>query len=93
LKVTHEILQGEFIGLRVKVTKSANSSHVGILGTIVDETRNTFVIREEEKKRIVAKNQAVLEITLPDSAVVEIDGKYLVGRPEDRLKRRTRRLW
>ena len=93
MKVTHEILQGEFIGLRVKVTKSANSSHVGISGTIVDETRNTFVIREEEKKRIVAKNQAVLEITLPDSAVVEIDGKYLVGRPEDRLKRRTRRLW
>lgn len=93
MKVTHEILKGEFIGLRVKVTKSANSSYVGILGTIVDETRNTLVIRDEEKKRIVAKNQAVLEITLPDSAVVEIDGKYLVGRPEDRLKRRTRRLW
>lgn len=93
MKVTHEILQGEFIGLRVKVTKSANPSYVGILGTIVDETRNTFVIRKEEKKRIVAKNQAVLEITLRDSAVVEIDGKYLVGRPEDRLKRRTRRLW
>lgn len=93
MKVTHKILQGEFIGLRAKVAKSPNSSYVGILGTIVDETRNTFVIREEEKKRIVAKNQAVLEITLPSSAVVEIDGRYLVGRPEDRLKRRTRRLW
>lgn len=93
MKVTREILQDEFIGLRAEVTKSANLSYVGIVGTIVDETRNTFVIRKEKKNRVIAKNQAVLEITLRDSTVIEIDGKHLVGRPEDRLKRRTRRLW
>lgn len=93
MKVTQEILQDEFIGLDAKVTQFTNPRSVGLVGTIVDETRNTFTIRKGKKNRIIAKNQAVLEITLRNSTVVEIDGKYLVGRPEDRLKRRTRRHW
>ena len=31
--------------------------------------------------------------TMPDGTVVEIDGKKIVGRPENRIKKRVRRHW
>jgi ribonuclease P protein subunit POP4 len=93
LKVTSVIIQHEFIGLKAKVVKSSNPSYIGISGTIIDETRNTFVILQDGKRKTVIKDQAVFQFTFPDTTIVEIDGKVLVGRPEERLKKRIRRLW
>lgn len=93
MKVTPAIIQHEFIGLKAKIAKSSNPSHIGIAGTIVNETRNTFVILQDNKRKTIAKSQAVFHFTLPDSTIVEIDGQILVGRPEARLKKRIRRIW
>jgi ribonuclease P protein subunit POP4 len=93
LKVTPVIIQHEFIGLKAKVVKSSNPSYIGISGTILDETRNTFVILQDGKRKTVIKDQAVFQFTFPDATIVEIDGRVLVGRPEERLKKRIRRLW
>jgi len=93
VKVTPTIVQHEFIGLEAKITKSSNPNHVGIEGTIVNETRNTFVILQDNKRKTIAKSQAVFHFTLPDSTIVEINGKIMVGRPEERLKKRIRRVW
>lgn len=93
MKVTPAIIQHEFIGLKAKVVKSSNSNCIGILGRVVDETRNTFVISQDGKRKTVVKEQSVFHFTLPDGTVVEVDGKILVGRPEERLKKRIRRLW
>lgn len=93
MKVTPAIIQHEFIGLEAKITKASNPSHIGISGTIVNETRNTFVILQDNKRKTIAKSQAVFHFTLPDSTIVEIDGQILVGRPEERLKKRIRRIW
>lgn len=93
MKITPAIIQHEFIGLEAKVAKSSNTSYVGIAGTVIDETRNTFVISQDNKRKTVVKDLAVFHFTLPDATIVEIDGKVLVGRPEERLKKRIRRLW
>ena len=93
MKVTPAIIQHEFIGLKAKIAKASNPSHIGIAGTIVNETRNTFVILQDNKRKTIAKSQAVFHFTLPDSTIVEIDGQILVGRPEARLKKRIRRIW
>jgi ribonuclease P protein subunit POP4 len=93
VKVTPTIVQQEFIGLTAKVSKCSNSSCKGITGTIVNETRNTFVILQEGKRKTIAKDQAVFHFIFPDGTIVEIDGKALVGRPEERLKKRVRKLW
>ena len=93
MKVTPEIIQHEFMGLKARVGKSANQNYVGISGTVVNETRNTFIIKHERKNRTIIKDQAVFHFTLPDTTIVEINGKLLVGRPEGRLKKRIRRLW
>ena len=93
MNVTPSIVQHEFIGLETKVVKSSNPHVVGIAGKVVDETRNTLTILQDGERKVVVKDTAVFEFVMPDGTVVEIDGKVIMGRPEDRIKKRPRRLW
>jgi ribonuclease P protein subunit POP4 len=93
MKVTPAILQQEFIGLNARIVRSSHPSYVGIAGKVVDETRNTVSILHKDKKKIIIKNTAVFHFTFSDGTILEIDGKAIVGRPEDRIKKRVRRLW
>ncbi|MBS7635606.1 ribonuclease P protein subunit [Candidatus Bathyarchaeota archaeon] len=87
------ILQDEFIGLRVKVIKSLNPSCIGLTGRIIDETKNTFKILHNDDEKILIKRDCVFHFTLPDKTIIEVDGKVLIGRPEDRVKKIVRRRW
>lgn len=93
MKVTPAIVQQELIGLDAKVVRSSHPGYVGIAGRVLDETRNTITILHENKKKIIIKSTAVFHFTLPDGTIVEIDGKVIVGRPENRIKKRVRRRW
>jgi ribonuclease P protein subunit POP4 len=93
MKVTPDIIRYEFVGTEAKIAESRHPGYVGISGKIIDETRNTFRILHEGKRKRVVKDSAVFHFRFSDGTVVEIDGKLLVGRPEDRLKKRIRRLW
>jgi len=93
VKVTPAIIQHEFIGTEAEVAKSKDPNYIGLSGKIIDETRNTFIMLHEGKRRKIVKEVAVFHFRLPDGTVVEIDGKLLVGRPEDRLKKHIKRLW
>jgi ribonuclease P protein subunit POP4 len=93
MKVTPAILQHEFIGLKAKVVRSSHPGYVGISGKVIDETRNTLVIRHKGKDKRIVKNVAVFHFVFPDGTMVEIEGTTIVGRPEDRLKKRLRRRW
>jgi len=93
MKITPDFVQNEFIGLNAKVVKSTNPNYVGISGKVIDETRNTLVIRHENKDKVVVKNVTVFHLTMPDGTIVEVDGNIILGRPEDRVKKRVRRLW
>jgi len=93
MRVTPAFVQGEFIGLYAKVVKSSNPNYVGISGKVIDETRNTLAIRHENEDKIVIKNVAIFHFTMPDGTIVEVDGNVILGRPEDRIKKRLRRRW
>jgi ribonuclease P protein subunit POP4 len=93
VKVTPDIIRGEFIRIQAKVARSSNTSCVGISGKVTDETRNTFTILCQGKDKVIAKNCSVFDFSFYDGTVVEINGNLLVGRPEDRLKKHIRRLW
>lgn len=83
------LLQHELIGLEVSVTESSDPTLLDTSGKIIDETRNTIVINGGgEKVRKIAKSTSTLLITLPDGEKVTVDGKKLVGRPEERVRRR-----
>lgn len=93
MKFTPAILQHEFIGLNAKVVKSSHPNYVGIEGRVINETRNTIVITHRNKNKTIVKNTVVFHFTMPDGTIVEINGKAIVGRPEDRIKKRIRRRW
>jgi ribonuclease P protein subunit POP4 len=93
MKTNPDIIRCEFVGTDARIARSSNRSHVGMAGKVVDETRNTFTIMREGKRKSIPKNSSIFDFTFSDGTVVEIDGKLLSGRPEDRLKKSIRRLW
>lgn len=87
------ITMHELIGLEAEVVEDSNPHVKSISGTVVDESRNTIsILHEGETKRVVKKG-AVIRFRLPDHSIVDVDGAVLVGRPEDRAKRKMRRSW
>ncbi len=93
MKVTPDIIRYEFIGTEGKIAKSPHKDYVGIGGKVVSETRNTFTFQSEDKARNVIKDSAIFNFKFDDGTIVQVDGKLLVGRPEDRLKKNIKRLW
>ncbi len=90
------LVRHELIGLKVKVAESTNKSQVGAEGVVVDESRQTLTIEVEKGKgrkaeRSFAKDQCVFLFILPDGEKVRVDGKVLVARPEDRIKKKFRK--
>lgn len=77
----------EFIGLEIEVTDSSNKALIGLKGTIVDETKNTFkILTQDNKEKIVVKDQIIF-ITKINEKKLKINGKILSGRPEERIKK------
>ena len=93
MKITPEVINGEFIGTKCKISTSRHSGYVGIKGEVINESKNTLTIMQTGKAKSVVKEAAVFQFGYPDGTIVEIDGKLLVGRPEDRLKKSVKRLW
>jgi len=77
----------ELIGLRAKVAASASLPHKGLSGLVVDETKNTIVIRVGKEEKIVPKKGAVLLFTLPSREKVRLEGGKIAFRPYDRPKK------
>ncbi|MGA1793339.1 MAG: ribonuclease P protein component 1 [Thermoplasmatota archaeon] len=84
----------ELIGLDVTVVAHTDPTLEGIKGRIIDETRNMFLVRSEEKDRKVAKKGASFELFVDgpkgDVAII-LKGDELVARPEDRTKKLEKR--
>jgi ribonuclease P protein subunit POP4 len=78
------VIKNEFIGEKLEVLESKNMDLVGVKGKVIDETKNMFVLDNGNK---VVKDQCVFKIVV-DNENYRIDGKLLVGRPEDRLKKK-----
>ncbi len=80
------------MGLGVEVVKSTHTGFTGIKGEVIDETKNTIKVEDVEGcEKIIPKNVVTFRFTLPDSAVVEIEGRIIVARPEDRIKKKFRK--
>ena len=93
MNVTTDIIRAEFIGTEARIAESRHADYVGISGQIVNESKNTFTISKAGKQSNVIKEAAVFRFKFSDGTTVDIDGKLLVGRPEDRLKKNVKRLW
>jgi ribonuclease P protein subunit POP4 len=86
------LIRHELLGLEIRVNGSTNKNQNKLSGIIVNETKNTFVIYRNRKEKILSKNESNLIFNL-DGNLVEINGKTLIGRPEDRVKKKSKRNW
>jgi ribonuclease P protein subunit POP4 len=93
MRITPDVVRLEFIGRHAEITGRNRSRNVSMSGTVIDETRNTFSVLTQGRRKSVIKESGVFRFELSDEVMVEIDGRLLVGRPENRLKRRIKRLW
>ena len=82
-----DVSKYELIGLDIEVTDSRNVHLKGLRGKIVDETRNTLVIQHDRKTKRLIKDQMTF-VTVINNHKIMIDGALLVGRPEERIKKK-----
>ena len=88
MRSPENLVRHELIGLKVRVVESLNKKNVGISGKVIDETRNVIVVEKAKGKEVkLAKEHNVFVFYLGGQKV-RIEGKILVGRPEDRIKKK-----
>ena len=81
-----KLAKDELIGLNVTVKECKDPSWTGKSGRIVDETKNTFLIEIEDKKKTIAKKTATFEFEYGGKKIT-LDGSKIAYRPEDRIKK------
>ena len=87
------IVRHELTGLATHVVESTDPNLICRNGTILGETKETILLGTKSGEIRVPKSVCVFEITLPDGALVRVDGQELRGSPEDRMKKRLNRSW
>ena len=80
------IVLHELIGLTVKVVKSHDRSQIGIHGTVIDETKNTLLIRTEEGNKRVAKDISTFKFKYGKKSFV-VDGEEINFRSYERIEK------
>ncbi len=80
----------ELVGLALRVVEASDGGMVGMEGIVVDETRETLVI-DGDRRRTLPKRGLTFEFTLDDGTTAVLVGDDIAFRPEDRVKRASRR--
>lgn len=80
-----KIKKHELIGLEVEVKNSTHKGYIGMKGVVVDETRNTLIVEIEGKEKMILKKGTRFKFNVEGS--VEIEGREILYRPEDRIKK------
>jgi ribonuclease P protein subunit POP4 len=93
MKITPDIIRYEFIGTQARIAQSAHLGYIGLAGPVIAETKNTLTLIHQGQPKSVIKDLATFDFSFDDGTTVEVDGKLLVGRSEDRLKKGLKRLW
>ena len=82
----NRIVKDEFIGRHVKIKECTDPTFVNVSGTVIDETKNTFLIETKDKQKRIAKNTATFEFEYKGKKIT-VKGSRLMYRSEDRIKK------
>jgi len=82
------LVRHELIGLEVEIKESKNPSQVGFKGRVIGETYSTLEMETEKGEKIIPKDITIFIFKLPNGTKVQVDGKVLISRPEDRIKKK-----
>jgi len=80
------LARDELIGLPVKVKQCKDPSWLKRTGIIIDETKNTFLIRINNNNKRIAKKIATFEFKHKRKDI-KLNGLKIAYKPEDRIKK------
>ncbi len=91
----------ELIGLNVEIVRALDKQMIGMKGLIVDETKNMLVIdslkkhsNTDEPHRVrIPKKDCTFRFNIPSGQLVDVEGRLLKLKPENRLKNIIRKRW
>lgn len=94
MRTANNILQHELIGAEVHIVECPFPDKCGTGGLILDESRNMLVIEMDRTEIKIPKEGSIFAFDLPADESepeniqrIEIEGKKLIARPEDRVKK------
>ncbi len=82
------LVRHELMGLAVKIVESSDPTQKGVSGKVVGESYNTLTIEHSGREKDFVKSECVFVFTIPGGRKVQVDGDVIVGRPEDRIKKK-----
>ena len=82
------LVRHELMSLPVKIEKSTDPTQKGLKGVVVGESYNTLTIDTGKGENVIPKKNCIFIFRLPDKTKVKVNGPLLVGRPEDRIKKK-----
>ncbi len=85
--MTNALLHQSWIGRDMTVTSSPDKALVGRTGLVVDESRETITILENDRQVVLGKNSIEFEIGSSNATIV---GTLVRQRSEDRIYRNKR---
>ena len=86
MQTAKNILLHELIGLQCEVVNAKNKTQIGLRGKIIDETMKTVIINSKR----VFKCGTIFRLTVAGKKI-DVDGSYLLARPEDRIKKKLKK--
>ncbi len=83
---SRNIVLHEFIGLEVRVSKSLDANRRALSGTVVNETKNTLIVRTTRGIRSIPKNGSVFAFRVGGKSFT-VDGAEICFRPDERIEK------
>lgn len=87
------VMRHELIGLKAHIVASSDPSHVCREGIIINESKEMIRLETDNGEILLPKQICLLDLEFPDGSIVRIDGQLLRGRPEERMKKHSKRRW
>ena len=85
--MTPEEYHQSWLGRDLSIVDSTDKNIVGKSGTIVNETKNTIIIRDENKTTRLGKSTITFIIDETNAIIL---GSKVIQRPEDRIHKKYR---
>ena len=79
------LMAHEMNGLMVEVINSSDKNKIGIKGTVIKETKNTFIIESKAKEKIIPKKETEIMFFVGKKKI-KIKGEKIMEKPENRIK-------
>lgn len=85
MRSVENLLYHELIGLKIKICQCPQADFINVIGQIVFETKNMLIIKTSNGIKKIAKNIINQCIIYLRTYACFLNGKQLIGRPEDRI--------